>query len=117
MDGERAQAPPAPAESEASIPDRAEGESGGPVRSAPKPDDPRRRRGAARRSGFGDGIERAYCLGRGHVPPPEFPVQHRSHVAVRRTVVVSRREDAQLLCDGTHRGAHRWPDGAVVDAP
>ncbi len=76
----------------------------------------RRRRGERRRSGFDDGIERAYCLLRGHVPPPDFPIQHRHGVATRRLEVVARRPAALLLCDLDHEGPHRWPDGEPASA-
>jgi hypothetical protein len=89
-------------------PGREGGRSGG--------DEPRRRRAERRRPGFDDGIERAYCLLRGHVPPPDFPVQHRLGVATLRTVVVGRRPDALLLCDAEHDGPHRWPDGEPASA-
>lgn len=64
--------------------------------------------------GFGDGIERAFCLALGHVPPPAFPVQHRTGVAALRPAVVARRANAILLCDCEHEGPHSWPDGEVA---
>ena len=75
-----------------------------------------RRRGGERRSyaGFGDGVERAFCANFRHLPPPGFPVQHRGGAATLRPVLVARREDAMLFCDGAHPGAHRWPDGEPV---
>ena len=73
------------------------------------------RRGRERRPpGFNDGLDHAVCLARGHVPPPDFPVQHRTGVATLRRRVVARRPDALLLCDGEHQGPHRWPDGEIA---
>jgi hypothetical protein len=67
-------------------------------------------------AGFGDGIERAYCLGHRHLLPPAFPVQHRTGVAALVPVIVSRRPDAVLLCDCEHDGPHSWPDGEIAGA-
>ena len=81
------------------------------------PDDGRRRRGGDRHSaGFGDEIERAFCLSFVHTPPPDFPVQHRTGIATLRPLVVGRRPGALLLCDSSHPGAHRWPDGEEAEA-
>ncbi len=65
-------------------------------------------------SGFGDGIERAFCLSLRHRPPPDFPVQHRTGVAALVPAVVARRPEAVLLCDCVHEGPHSWPDGDLV---
>jgi len=64
--------------------------------------------------GFGDGVERAFCLSMCHVPPPAFPVQHRTGVAALAPTVVARRPDAILLCDCEHEGPHSWPDGEIT---
>lgn len=77
-------------------------------------EEPRRRRGGARQPGFNDGIERAFCVAGEHVPPPGFPVQHRTGVATLRRTVVDRRDGSLLLCDAEHGGPHRWPDGEAV---
>jgi hypothetical protein len=81
--------------------------------------DERRRRkpsGNDRRgmSGFGDGVERAFCLGVRHRPPPGFPVQHRTGVAAIVPTIVARRPEAVLLCDCSHDGPHAWPDGDLA---
>ena len=77
-----------------------------------------RRRGERRAyAGFGDEVERAYCAAFCHVPPPAFPVQHRTGMTTLRAAVVARREGAILLCDGAHPGEHRWPDGEAVPPP
>ena len=74
-----------------------------------------RRRGERRAyAGFGDEVERAYCAAFYHVPPPGFPVQHRTGMTTLRAAVVDRREGAVLLCDGAHAGDHRWPDGEAA---
>jgi len=74
-----------------------------------------RRRGERRAfAGFGDEVERAYCTAFYHVPPPGFPVQHRTEMTTLRPTVVARREGAILLCDGAHEGGHWWPDGEPV---
>jgi hypothetical protein len=81
-------------------------------------DDRRRRKssGGERRatSGYGDGVERAFCLSLRHLPPPGFPVQHRAGVAAIVPTVVARRPEAVLLCDCVHQGPHAWPDGDLV---
>ena len=64
--------------------------------------------------GYGDGIERAYCLGVQSHPPRSFPVQHRSGLAVLARVTVATTESAILLCDGQHDGPHIWPNGDVA---
>ena len=104
---------------------RGEPRGGGPGRGRGRPNGEQeartgasegRRRGGERRSyaGFGDGVERAFCANFRHLPPPGFPVQHRGGAATLRPVLVARREDAMLFCDGAHPGAHRWPDGEPV---
>ena len=65
-------------------------------------------------SGFGDGVERAFCLALRHRPPPDFPVQHRTGIAALVPTVVARRSEAVLLCDCVHEGPHSWPDGEVT---
>jgi hypothetical protein len=65
-------------------------------------------------SGFGDGVERAFCLSLRHRPPPDFPVQHRTGVAALVPTIVARRPEAVLLCDCVHEGPHAWPDGDLV---
>ena len=73
--------------------------------------DTRRRRGEKRQAGFGDDLDRAFCTAYQHEPPRGFPVQHRTGVATRRSLVVARRPTALLLCDGAHTGFHYWPNG------
>jgi len=65
-------------------------------------------------SGYGDGIERAMCLSVPSLPPPFFPVQHRTGLAVRALATVARTDSAALLCDRQHDGPHIWPNGDVV---
>lgn len=66
-------------------------------------------------SGYGDGIERAYCAHFRHDLPTAFPVQHRTGLATIPPVVVDRRPTALLLCNCLHRGPHSWPNGDPVD--
>ncbi len=66
-------------------------------------------------SGFGDGIERAYCAHFRPALPAAFPVQHRTGLATIPPVVVDRRPTALLLCNCLHRGPHSWPNGDPVD--
>ena len=66
-------------------------------------------------SGFGDGIERAFCIGIVASPPRSFPAQHRSGLAVLTPVVVAREESSMLYCDCEHDGPHIWPNGDIVD--
>ncbi len=66
-------------------------------------------------SGYGDGIERAYCAHFWHELPAAFPVQHRTGLATIPPVVVDRRPSALLLCNCLHRGPHSWPNGDPVD--
>jgi hypothetical protein len=80
-------------------------------------DERRRRKSSGERrsaAGFGDSVERAFCLFIRHRPPPSFPVQSRGGVATIAPVVVARRPDAILLCDLEHDGDHSWPDGDTV---
>lgn len=65
-------------------------------------------------TGFGDGTERAMCLGVISSPPRLYPVQHRSGLAVRILETVARVEGAILLCYGQHDGPHIWPSGDVA---
>ena len=65
-------------------------------------------------SGYGDGIERAICLGVPSRPPRSFPVQHRTGLAVRALATVARSDNAVLLCDGQHEGPHVWPNGDIT---
>ena len=81
-------------------------------------DEARRRRGDRRgSSGFGDGVERAFCARYRSNPPPGFPVQHRTGATTLRVVVVARRPEAVLLCDSAHPNGHQWPDGEPVADP
>jgi hypothetical protein len=103
-----------------SSPPRAKGGSnkrGG--RSQDSSEDRRRRKlqGSDKRamSGFGDGIERAFCTSLRRRLPPAFPVQHRTGLAVILPAVVARRSHSILLCDCEHDGPHSWPDGETVD--
>ncbi len=88
----------------------------------PGPDgavDRRRRRsgGSERRqgAGFGDEVVRAFCSHFQQAMPETFPVQHRHNLATRKAVVVARREDMILYCDGVHPGGHAWPDGSLIE--
>jgi hypothetical protein len=47
------------------------------------------------------------------VPPPGFPVQHRTGVATLGPEVVDQRPGFVLICDGSHPGDHRWPFDAA----
>jgi hypothetical protein len=93
---------------------------GGPTRRGGKPaetEERRRRKPAGERrspAGFGDGIDRAFCLSFSHRTPPAFPVQSRGGIATITPVVVARRTDSILLCDLEHEGDHSWPDGETV---
>lgn len=80
-------------------------------------DQPRRRRGADGRSqsGFGDPLDRYYCLRFATEIAPDFPIQHRSNTASLRVREVDRRSNALLLCDAAHHGEHQWPDGIELD--
>ena len=61
-------------------------------------------------------IDRQYCLRHRPALPSRYPVTPRPDLATRRAVVVDRREDAELLCAGTHEGPHVWPDGVEVES-
>lgn len=79
--------------------------------------DPNRQRSRNDRhsmSGFGDGIERAFCVGIVSSPPRSYPAQHRTGVAVMSRVVVARSGASILFCDCEHAGPHIWPNGDVV---
>jgi hypothetical protein len=65
-------------------------------------------------AGFGDGIERAICLGVISHLPRSFPVQHRTGVATKQYVEIARTETSSLYCNGEHRGPCIWPNGDIV---
>jgi hypothetical protein len=65
-------------------------------------------------SGFGDGVERAFCMGIISRPPRAYPAQHRTGIAVLSSVIVARGESSVLFCDCEHAGPHVWPNGEVV---
>lgn len=65
-------------------------------------------------AGYGDGIERAVCLGVPSCPPRSYPIQHRSGLAFKPLTEVDRTASAILLCDGQHEGPHIWPNGDFV---
>lgn len=76
------------------------------------PDEARRKRPADRRyAGWGDGVERAYCVRDLRQVAPAFPVESHSGAATIPATVVARREGSLLLCTFTHAGPHEWPDG------
>jgi hypothetical protein len=95
---------------------RPRGDAGAPGGSVAKPaPEPRRKRGSEPRYvGFGDEIERAYCLRDTHVLPSTFPVASHAGAATIAPRVVARRPGALLLCTYSHAGEHVWPDGEVV---
>jgi|GEM_PF-3078160 len=64
---------------------------------------------------FADGIERAFCTEMPSLLPVEFPVNHRTGMAVINPVAVARAHGRILLCDCQHRGNHIWPNGDVVE--
>jgi hypothetical protein len=89
--------------------------SGGGSRPGPEP---RRKRGnEPRYVGFGDGVERAFCIRDEHFLPLTFPVESHAGAATIRATIVARRADALLLCNFSHGGEHIWPDGEVVPDP
>lgn len=65
-------------------------------------------------AGFGDGIERAICLGVISRLPRSYPVQHRTGVATKQFVEVARTDSSSLYCNGEHLGPCIWPNGDVV---
>jgi hypothetical protein len=65
-------------------------------------------------SGYGDGIERAICLGVRGIPPRSFPVQHRTGLAVKPFQRIAQTDSSVLLCDSEHEGPHVWPNGDIV---
>ena len=96
---------------------RGRGEPGPSGRgSSPKQanDTSRKRPPPPRYVGWGDGIERAYCLRAGHLVATTFPVATHPGAATIPATVVARRPDALLYCTFDHLGAHVWPDGEVV---
>jgi hypothetical protein len=80
------------------------------------PQDTRRKRGHEQRyAGWGDGIERAYCVHAAHALPQIFPVASHAGAATVAATIVARRPDALLLCTFSHFGPHVWPDDELVD--
>lgn len=80
--------------------------------------DPFRQKPRAERNpmqGYGDGIERSFCLSMATSTPRRFPVQHRPGLAVIPPVSIARSNGRILLCDSQHDGPHIWPDGDLVD--
>jgi hypothetical protein len=73
-----------------------------------------RRSSEQRFAGWGDGIERAFCVRAAHGLPATFPVASRAGAATIAATVVARRPQAILLCTFGHCDAHVWPDGEVV---
>jgi hypothetical protein len=66
-------------------------------------------------AGFGDGIERAICVGVISHLPRSFPVQHRTGVATKQFVEIARTDTSSLYCNGEHPGPCIWPNGDIVD--
>ena len=81
---------------------------------AKPPQEPRRKRGEQRYAGFGDEIERAYCLRGMRFFPATFPVESHAGAAIIPRHVVARRPGALLFCTYAHAGEHMWPDGEIV---
>lgn len=76
---------------------------------------PRPRNDRFSMSVFADGIERAFCTEMSSLLPVEFPVNHRTGLAVINPIAVARAQGRILLCDCQHRGFHIWPNGDVVE--
>jgi hypothetical protein len=68
-------------------------------------------------SGFGDGVERAFCSAVASRPPRGYPVQHRTGVTVKMPIIVAEGESSLLFCDCEHTGPHIWPNGDIVERP
>lgn len=62
---------------------------------------------------FGHRMSVEMCVHWPALPPVAFPVVHRSGTATLRMIVVERRDESVLLCDGSHPGYHRWPNGDI----
>lgn len=60
-------------------------------------------------------IDRQYCTRYRPAIPTQFPVSPRTDFAALHATVVDRRDDRELLCDGSHDGPHCWPDGEEVE--
>jgi hypothetical protein len=75
---------------------------------------PKNRSDRSAMAGYGDGVERAMCLGVVSRTPGLFPVHHRTGIAVRTLETVDRTESSILLCDVQHEGPHIWPNGDIV---
>ena len=80
------------------------------------PHDSRRRHGNDQRyTGWGDGVERAFCSCAARFLPTTFPVESHAGAATIAPGVVARRPNVLLLCTFSHHGPHAWPDGELVD--
>ena len=75
---------------------------------------PRRSGGQRASSGFADGQDRFVCEQGLRMFQSEWPVNHRSGVAVAPMREVARRAGEILLCDGLHAGECVWPDGELA---
>ena len=106
---------PAPTD-EAQARQRAEPGSvpGGSPRRPPQ-DNRRKRTNEQRYAGWGDGIERVFCIRAEQFLPETFPVASHAGAATIPATIVARRPDALLLCTFSHHGPHSWPDGELVD--
>ncbi len=106
-----------PIERKAPPPPRQRGEGGGgPGGGQRSPQEPRRKRTNEQRyAGWGDGLDRAFCLRAETLLPSIFPVESHGGAATIPQIVVARRESALLLCTFSHCGAHVWPDGEIVE--
>ena len=99
-------------------PSRQRAEPNNTLRGSPgrPPQDNRRKRANEQRySGWGDGIERAWCARAQQFLPETFPVASHAGAATIFATVVARRPDRFLLCNFSHHGPHLWPDGELVD--
>jgi hypothetical protein len=78
---------------------------------------PNRRSATGRGSqhGFGDGLDRYYCVAGLRLFPREWPVSNRKGLAVAIMLDVDRRGNDVLLCDRLHDGPCQWADGVPVD--
>ncbi|MGH2616975.1 MAG: hypothetical protein ACRDJC_17210 [Thermomicrobiales bacterium] len=60
-------------------------------------------------------MDRERCARAEKLLPVTFPVASHSGAATIPMAVVARRDNALLLCNFSHCGAHVWTDGEVVE--
>ena len=90
---------------------------GGSPRRPPQ-DNRRKRANEQRYAGWGDELERVFCIWVEQFLPETFPVASHAGAATIPATIVARRPDALLLCTFSHYGPHSWPDGELVaDGP